>query len=241
VFNTYSIFTPFTIEATIALSVAPGDTLEFRWAGEPAGTMQLTTAEFDIKTPTGTPVQISIGDIVKINESIPQNIRQIDFLVSIVKLFNLYVYEDKFDEKLIYITPYVDYYSKNFSNAVDWTHKLNRNKVVKVKPMSELNAKIYKFKFKSDSDYYNELYKKRYNEGYGDRTYDSEFEFTQQTKEFEIIFSGTPMVGYGAEDKIYSTIFKQSNNVEENITCVRSLTKIASWLPGGLNWIQKIS
>jgi hypothetical protein len=180
-------------------------------------------------------VQISIGDTVKINESIPQNIRQIDFLVSIVKLFNLYVYEDKFDDKLIYITPYIDYYSKNFSNAVDWTHKLNRNKVVKVKPMSELNAKVYKFKFKSDSDYYNELYRKRYNEGYGDRTYDSEFEFTQQVKEFEIVFSGTPMVGYGAEDKVYSTIFKQSNNVEENtdsnirILQTKKITGVTSW------------
>lgn len=248
VYNTFTIFAPFTIEATIALSVAPGDTIEFRWAGEPAGTMQLTTAEFDIKTPTGTPVQISIGDTVKINESIPQNIRQIDFLVSIVKLFNLYVYEDKFDEKLIYITPYIDYYSKNFSNAVDWTHKLNRNKLVKVKPMSELNAKVYKFKFKSDSDYYNELYRKRYNEGYGDRTYDSEFEFTQQVKEFEIVFSGTPMVGYGAEDKVYSTIFKQSNNVEENadsnirILQTKKITGVSSWqLKNGVTVINTLT
>jgi hypothetical protein len=238
-YNTSTIFSPFTIEATIVISISPGDTIEFRWAGEPAGTMQLTTAEFDIKTPTGTPVQISVGDTVKINESIPQNIRQIDFLVGIVKLFNLYVYEDKHDEKLIYITPYIDFYSKNFSNAEDWTHKLNRNKVVKVKPMSELNAKIYKFKFKSDSDYYNELYRKRYNDGYGDRIYDSEFEFTQQIKEFEIIFSATPLVGYGSEDKVYPTIFKQTGNpptvTEENVDSnirilqTKKITGVTSW------------
>lgn len=212
----------------INMSVAPGDTIQFRLgqAGGFAGTLDnvtFSTSSFNVKSAGGVsvPVPISIGDTVKLNDNIPQNIRQVDFLVGIVKHSNLYVYEDKNDEHLIYITPYIDFYSKNFSNAVDWTHKLNRNKVTKVKPMSELNAKIYKFKFKSDSDYYNDLYRKRYNEGYGDRIYDSEFEFTQQTNEFEICFSATPLVGYGAEDKIYSTIFKRTGNAppytEENV------------------------
>jgi hypothetical protein len=87
--------------------------------------------------------------------------------------------------------------------------------------MSELNAKIYKLKYRSDSDYYNELYRKRYNEGYGDRIYDSEFEFAQTTNEFEICFSSTPLVGYFGEDKVYPTIFKRngsdSSPAEENV------------------------
>jgi hypothetical protein len=101
--------------------------------------------------------------------------------------------------------------------------------------MSELTAKIYKFKFKSDSDYYNELYRKRYGEGYGDRIYDSEFEFTQQVNEFEVIFSSTPLVGYGAEEKVYPTIFKQSNNIEETVDSnirilqAKKVTGVTSW------------
>jgi hypothetical protein len=238
-YNTFTIFSPFTIEATVTISIAPGDTIEFRWAGEASGTMQLTTAEFDIKTPTGTPVQISIGDTVAINENIPQNIRQIDFLLGIVKMFNLYVYEDRYDTNLIYLKPYIDFYSTDNTNAVDWTLKLNRDKPIKIKPMSELNAKIYKFKFKSDSDYYNELYRKRYNEGYGDRVYDSEFEFTDQEKAFEVVFSATPLVGYGSEEKVYSTIFKQTGNpptvTEENIDSnirilqTKKITGLAPW------------
>jgi hypothetical protein len=226
--------------------MSPGDTIEFSitQSGPFFGTVEnvtFDTSHFDIKAAGGSSVAvpISIGDTVTINDNIPQNIRQVDFLVSIVKLFNLYVYEDKFDEKLIYITPYIDFYSKNFSNAVDWSDKLNRDKVVKVKPMSELNAKIYKFKFKSDSDYYNELYRKRYNEGYGDRIYDSEFEFTQQTSEFELVFSSTPLVGYGGEDKVYSTIFKQTGNppttTEENVDSnirilqAKKITGVTPW------------
>ncbi len=239
VFSTFTIFSPFTIEATVNVSFAPGDTIEFRFSGEPGAAYNITSSTFDITTATAIPINVTIGDTIVVNEQIPKNIRQIDFLVSIVKLFNLYVYEDKFDETLIYITPYIDFYSNNTSNAVDWTHKLNRNKVVKVKPMSELNAKIYKFKFKSDSDYYNELYRKRYNEGYGDRIYDSEFEFTQQEKAFEIIFSSTPLVGYGGEAKVYSTIFKQTGNAptvtEENVDSnirilqTKKITGISSW------------
>jgi hypothetical protein len=220
--GTSVVATPFDLSGEITFSISPSDTIEFRAIGSPNEILTLDISEWHATTTGGAiAVPVPIGGAININECIPKNIRQIDFFLAIVKLYNIYVYEDKFDEKLLYITPYTDFYSKNFSNAVDWTHKLNRNKVVKVKPMSELNAKIYKFKFKSDSDYYNDLYRKRYNEGYGDRVYDSEFEFTQQNNEFEIVFSATPLIGYTGEDKVYSTIFKQTGNpptiTEENV------------------------
>jgi hypothetical protein len=201
----------------------------------------LDFTKIEIVSATGASllVPITLGQTVNCNDCLPKNIRQIDFLVGIVKLFNLYVYEDKNDPFLIYITPYIDFYSKNTSNAIDWTHKLNHNKAIKVKPMSELNAKIYKFKFKSDSDYYNELYRKRYNEGYGDRVYDSEFEFSAQTSEFELVFSSTPLVGYNGEDKVYSTIFKRTGNtppyteesIDSNIRLLQTkkITGVTSW------------
>jgi len=234
IYNTSTIFSPFSITTTISVSFAPGDTLEFRWSGT-ADSMTLTKAEFAVTAPSGVSIPITIGDTVKMNEKIPKNIRQIDFILAIVKLFNLYAYEDRNDPYLINFTPYIDYYSKNFSNSVDWTYKLNHSKPMKSRPMSELNTKIYKFKYKQDSDYYNELYRKRYNEGYGDRIYDSQFEFTQQVSEFEICFSGTPLVGYGGEDKVYSTIFKQSNSVEETVDSnirilqTKKVTGITSW------------
>jgi hypothetical protein len=105
--------------------------------------------------------------------------------------------------------------------------------------MSELNAKIYKLRFKPDSDYYNELYRKRYNEGYGDRIYDSEYEFSAQTNEFELVFSATPMIGYNGEDKVYSTIFKRTGttpsvteeSIDSNIRLLQSkkITGVLSW------------
>jgi hypothetical protein len=230
--------------STINISIAPGDTIEFRIGqgfASSISNLNFDTSDFNVTSAGGATVAvpIQIGDTVTLNENIPKNIRQIDFLLAIVKIFNLYVYEDRFDTNLIYLKPYIDYYSTDNQNSVDWTYKLNRNKALKIKPMSELNAKVYKFKFKSDSDYFNDLYRKRYSEGYGDKTYDSEFEFTEQEKSFEVVFSATPLIGYGGEEKVYSTIFKQTGNpptvVEENtdsnirILQTKKITGVALW------------
>jgi len=84
----------------------------------------------------GQQVDITLGTPIVLNDLIPKNIRQIDFLVSIVKLFNLYVYEDKFDDTLIYFKPYIDFYGTDNSDSIDWTYKLDRNSVVNIVPMS---------------------------------------------------------------------------------------------------------
>lgn len=121
------------------------------------------------------------------------------------------------------------------AETIDWTYKLNRDKTLKIRPMSELTAKKYEFKYKSDSDFYNEAYRKRYGQGYGDHVFDSEFEFAEANKSFEIVFSATPLVGYVGEDKIFPTIFKSSNDVEEridsNIRIMQSkkITGVTSW------------
>lgn len=178
---------------------------------------------------------IALGDLIKINSTIPKNIRQVDFFTSIVELFNLYVYESQFDENLILIKPYVDYFSTDSSNSVDWTYKLNRDAPQRIKPMSELNSKVYNFKYKDDSDYYNEEYRKRYNQGYGSYIFDSEFEFSSQTNQLELIFAATPLVGYSGEEKVYSSIFKKSLSEEERIDSVirilqtKKITGVTSW------------
>ncbi|HVX51245.1 MAG TPA: hypothetical protein VHB48_13850 [Chitinophagaceae bacterium] len=187
------------------------------------------------KTKTAVNSALGYGDPVIVNDTIPRNIKQIDFLVSIVKLFNLYVYEDKFNPKKIFIQPFADnadpadyvpgFYTPGSSNSVDWTYKLNRSKPITVKPMSELTANVYNFKMATDSDYYNDLYQKRYNQNYGDYIFNSQYEFSTGSQDCQVIFAGTPLVGYGSdEEKVYSTIFKRSgsddNPTEEQTDCV---------------------
>jgi hypothetical protein len=203
----------------------------------PAGSSQLfnlisTVSLFNISATAATLVAATIGDSLTINDLIPKNIFQRDFFTSILKLFNLYVTEDKFIEKKLIIKPYTDFYT---GSVEDWSAKMDRAKQITIKPMSEVNARYYNFKFKDDSDFYNEQYRKRYNEGYGDRIFDNGLEFAKDTEAVDVIFSSTVLVGYGGEDKVYSTIFKQSNGNEENIDSVirilqcKKITGVDTW------------
>lgn len=199
----------------------------------------ISSSSIAIGSQNTTIINVNPGDQVSLNDTIPKNIRQYDFFSSIIQLFNLYVWEDKFDSRLIHIKPYVDFYSTNSADSVDWTYKLDRDKPIIIKPMSELTARKYEFKFKQDSDYYNELYRKRYSNGYGNYIYDSQYEFTEQTKSIEIILSATPLVGYAGEDKVYSTIFKRNGNpptiteeqIDSNIRILQSkkITGVNGW------------
>ena len=171
-------------------------------------------SNFSIVATSATLVDAQLNDPLTVNDIIPRNIFQKDLFTSVLKLFNLYVTEDKFVEKKLIIKPYVDFYDGTIE---DWTDKMDRDKEISIMPMSEVNARYYNFKFKDDSDFFNEQYRKRYNEGYGNRIFDNGLEFAKDTETVEVIFSSTVLVGYGGEDKIYSTIFKQSNNVEEQV------------------------
>jgi hypothetical protein len=206
----------------VTIQLNPGDVFDLRAEvsfNDPGMDFRLdvNTSNLTFTTDTGTTSPVALGDTVNMNFTTPKNILQKDFLASIIKLFNLYVYEDKDQIGKILIKPYTDFMDTNLSNAVDWTYKIDRSKPIRVKPMSELNARYYEFKYKNDSDYYNDQYSKRYNLNYGDYILDTAYEMTQEKTTVELIFSGTPLVGYIDEAKVYPTIFKQSNGNEETI------------------------
>lgn len=239
-FSTSASVIDFVYSATVPVTLATGDTIDIFAEYVSGGLGMLVTAEvldtsMIITSDIPTLLPVAVGGTVTVNDTIPKNVRQVEFLLGIIKLFNLYCYESINDSRLIYITPYIDFYSTDSTDSVDWTYKLNRDKTIRIKPMSEINAKKYDFRYKPDADFFNEAYRKRYGQGYGDHVFDSQYEFANQVNQFEIIFSATPLVGYSGEDKVFSTIFKQSNDVEEridsNIRIMQSkkITGVASW------------
>lgn len=187
-----------------------------------------------IMTVSSQLIPINYGETIDLNASIPKGVLQKDFFASIVKMFNLYVVEDSNKSKHINITPFIDFYT---GVTLDWTDKLDRSKPLHLKPMSELNAKYYSFKYKSDSDYYNDNYKKKYNQSIGDFIYDSEYEFAEDTKSIEVIFSGTSLYQYVGTDKVYPAIYKLSNNntAEDKMDSVirilyaKKITGVSTW------------
>lgn len=234
--NTYDI--PFYWNGTVDVSLVQNDYIEFYMVALQSGSdtdylVRVDLAEFQLNSSSPQWVDLAVGDVIKINDSIPKNILQKDFLASILRLFNLYVYEDQVKTKFINIKPYVDFY--NTTGITDWNYRLDRVRPIELTPMSELNSRYYNFNFKPDSDYYNELYKKRYNEVYGSYIYDSAYEFANEKEDIDLIFSPTPLVGYSGADKIVSAMYKLTSAVEERMdTNIRILqafnvTGVTSW------------
>jgi hypothetical protein len=189
---------------------------------------------FNIISSNPTETIVNYGEDIVIDDTIPKGIFQKDFFASIVKMFNLYVYEDKLVEKKLIIKPFIDFYD---GTKIDWTDKVDRGSVLRIKPMSEFTARYYDYKYKPDNDFYAENYRKKYNEGYGDYIFDSENEFVKELDSTELIFAGTVLTQATGTDKIYSTIYKKSNaNAAEDkmdsvirILLAKKVSSVTSW------------
>ena len=190
------------------------DTIDI-YVSSAATQYSVSSGSLSVTTTTVTDVPINYGETIQFDKQLPQGIFQRDFFLSICKMLNLYVYDDPVEEKKIVIKPYIDFYS---GSTEDWTNKIDRSKPMSIKPMSEINARYYQFKFKQDNDLYNENYRKKYSEGYGDRIFDTEFDFVKDTDTTEVIFSASPLYQKQGTDKIYPAIYKVgSGGVEESM------------------------
>ena len=111
---------------------------------------------------------------------LPDNYKQRDFLLALIKMFNLYL-EPVFDnDTQINILPRDTYYSQG--SAVDWTTKLDVGQTIEFTPMGELDWKEYLFSFKEDADFWNKDYKAKTFENYGQRTVVVENDFIATKK-----------------------------------------------------------
>jgi hypothetical protein len=199
--------------------------------------LEIFTGNVGVTTSTPTQVQINLGETIKVSQTIPKGIFQRDFFLSIVKMFNLYVYENKFNDKELVISPYVDFYPEKAAEALDWTNKIDRAKPLSIKPMSEVNARYYNYKFKQDNDFYNENYRKKYTEGYGDFIYDTEFDFVKETDVLEVIFAASVLYQATGQDKVFPAIYKKSNtnSAEDRMDSIirimqtKKITSVTSW------------
>jgi len=180
-----------------------------------ANTYDVDSGYLRVDSQTATDVPINYGETIQMDKQLPRGIFQRDFFLSICKIFNLYVYDDPVDEKKIIIKPYINFYS---GATEDWTNKIDRGKPMSIKPMSEINARYYQFKYKQDNDVYNENYRKKYAEGYGDNIFDTTFDFVKDTDTTEIIFSASTLYQKTGTDKIYPAIYKVgSGGIEESM------------------------
>ncbi len=171
--------------------------------------------------------EITEGSNIPINSTIPRKIKQKDFIMSLVKMFNLYMQPDPNNERNLIIEPRDDFYS---NDIVDWSNKLDISKDIESKPMGALNFKEYLYTYKQDKDYYNKQYFDTWEEIYGQDDFTLVNQFVNGQHKTEVIFSPTPSVGQYWYDRVLPTIIKFDDN--NGVQKTESNIRILQW--GGM-------
>ena len=206
----------FVYEETGTISVVTNDVITIRLIYPEVEAVSVIYDEltFRIFNSSNPWVEITLNGAIEISQTIPKGIMQKDFFTWIIKMFNLYVTEDKEKSNHLIIEPYIDYYG---TDTIDWTYKVARDKAWQIKPMGMLNGRFFEYRFKEDSDFYNDGYKKKYNQSYGDRLEDTAFQFAKDKQTIDVGFSPSPLVQYNGTDKVLPAIYKRSkgNSVDQ--------------------------
>lgn len=151
----------------------------------------------------------TIGDTFQLNTAIPKGIQIKDFVLSIIRMFNLYVEPSSDDDNVLKIEPFIDFF--NATSVGDWIEDTDKER--SDKPCASVDAKSFDYKYKKDSDYYNTLYLDTHKTEYGQKKFDAINDFAKGTKTVELIFSPTPSVAFGTpgSDMVIPRIVKENS------------------------------
>jgi hypothetical protein len=217
----YSVSTQLLVNSGQTITIGSN---KFLPAGKLLITFNTPNTFFNILTE-----QVSVNESIQYNKVIPTNVKQKDFISSLIKMFNLYIEPSKEFNNVLLIEPRDDYYAAG--RIKDWTQKLNIEQDIEEQILAETQNRQTTFKYKDDKDYYNEAYKAdRGGIAYGEYRYFMDNDFIKGEKKIELIFSPTPVVNIvGSKQLIIPKIGKNNNNVwsptEHNI---RILTRFNS-------------
>lgn len=155
-----------------------------------AGSSNVTTsnrAMTYLPQPVGTLLPVIDGDYVDFSEIIDNTFKQIDFLSSIAKKFDLVFIPDPDVPNRIIIEPY-DYYVGT-GDIHDWTDKLSYDKGFTVQPALNFIESELILTDLEDGDDGNKIFKDRNNRVYGENKVTNPTDFKSQTKKIDTIFS----------------------------------------------------
>jgi hypothetical protein len=152
-------------DQNITIELNAGDTVKFYFSAfiyQQFGGLEIDfggNANIDY---TGTGVELVsvgtslIGDTCVMQFNAP-DMKQIDFITSIQKMFNLAFVPDRTLPNTLRIEPLVEYIGSG--NTLDWTDKLDLSKDITYYPTTDLQKAKFTFTYTEDSDYYNNVYK----------------------------------------------------------------------------------
>lgn len=132
---------------------------------------------------------------VTMTSLMPNNIKKIDFMRSIINQFKLVFVPDRDIARKFEITPWKDWILQGTNR--DWTAKLDGSKDMKIKPLFYGQERFQIYRYLEDADFVNLNYGLVTKQTYGQLNQESENELITGTKETVLQFAPTPLLPIG--------------------------------------------
>ena len=138
------------------------------------------------------------GTTLNINQYVPVEIKQSDFVKSIFQMYNLYVEQDVDNQNNLILRHRDEYYDSGAEK--DWSRKLAKDKEQELIFLPDLSNKKLKLTYAPDDDEFNTMYTQATAETYGQIEYTFDNEYVKDVATQELIFSPTPvtLTSFGA-------------------------------------------
>jgi len=193
--------------------------------------LKVEASSFILSSPSSV---ASEGSNIPTSSILPKDMSCKDFLLAIIKMFNLHIESDKQIERLYYIEPRDTYYktgSGGASDYVDWSDKVDKDSV-DIIPMGELIAKYYTFQNKEESDFWNKKFKEDRGRAYSSYTKEVQNDFLKNEVKVEIPLGTTVMINNpdGSDVVMPAIIQKEANGAPKPVS--NSQPRMLIW--GGL-------
>ena len=192
---------------------------------------RVESSSFIINNPAPTSGE---GSSINISSILPKDMSCKDFLLSIIKMFNLHIESDKQVERLYYIEPRDTYYktgSGGLTDYVDWSDKVDVDSI-DIIPMGELIAKYYTFQNKEESDFWNKKFREDRGRPYAKYTKEVTNDFLKNEVKIEVPLGTTVMINNpdGSDVVMPAVLQKEANGAAKPVS--NSMPRMLIW--GGL-------
>jgi hypothetical protein len=141
--------------------------------------------------------EVPPNDQIDMKNYFAPNIKQIDFMRSVITQFKLVFIPDRERTKHFNIVPWKDWIQQG--EVKDWSNKLNGKVDIKSTPLFQSQTRFTTYKTDEDADYLNFNFQQAYKQTFGQNNLDSGIEVIKGTTEIKSIFAAMPIapIGYG--------------------------------------------
>lgn len=136
------------------------------------------------------------GSTLVMNQFVPVEVKQSDFVKAIIQMYNLYVEQDVDNPYNLILRHRDEYYDSGAEK--DWSEKLAKDRAQELVFLPDLTKKKLKLTYAPDEDSPNVAYTQATNEIYGQIEYTFDNEYVKDVDTKELLFSPTP---------VYRTVF----------------------------------